>query len=125
MCERLLQLGSPHVLYNPDDPSAEGKYESLRSLVPPPGVATHRITFEDMMVRDMYRGRVRWLDGANPVRRKGPYPDFQMGDPGWEHPRLGYEAQYPEEFKELIEEDRAEARAYRERYGHNYEPSWI
>jgi hypothetical protein len=63
---------SPHFLYRPGVPSADGMSERQRSKVPPPGVATRRVLFgKEMKEVEIYTGASR------PVRRSGPPPSAQ------------------------------------------------
>ncbi|KAJ3330169.1 Surfeit locus protein 1 [Blyttiomyces sp. JEL0837] len=72
--------GDQYVMFNPENPAAEGLYEEIPPqmigrAVPPEDerVSTHRITFDNMRVTDMYYGNgITWLVGSNPIRRVGP-----------------------------------------------------
>mmetsp|Transcript_63092 Transcript_63092/g.126583 ORF Transcript_63092/g.126583 Transcript_63092/m.126583 type:complete len:96 (+) Transcript_63092:290-577(+) len=69
-------MGAPHFLYRPGDPSCDGLYDSRFQRTtagpassvnapPPAGVATRRVSFQDMAEVGLYTG------GSRPIRRTG------------------------------------------------------
>lgn len=82
--ERLAASGSPHFLYKPGAPENDGFTEAYPSRNPPPKVATHKVSFEDMSERNVYTGASR------AVRRDGHRRSLKAKNPAFGAMRQGF-----------------------------------